>query len=189
MPRVNLLPWREERRRRLKRGFMLALLGAGLAGGLVACAGRFALGAATARQDARNAVLRAEIAALDRQTEAILGLEAEKERLLARMRIIDRLQRSRPEAVHLFDELVATLPDSVRLTAVTQSGLRMRISGVAQSTADVSALMRNIDESEWLGDPGLDRVELAEDGAARNAVFTILARQIPTADASGASEP
>lgn len=188
MPRVNLLPWREERRRKLKRDFVLSLFGAGLAGGLVAYAGRFALGAATARQDARNAVLRTEIAALDRQTEAILGLEAEKERLLARMRIIDRLQRSRPEAVRLFDELVATLPDGVRLTAVTQSGLQIRISGVAQSSAGVSALMRNIAESEWLGDPGLDRVEIAEDGAAPDAMFTIFARQIaPTGGLEGSA--
>lgn len=189
MPTVNLLPWREERRRKLKRNFILALLGAGIAGMLVACGSNLVLKAVVAGQTARNAVLRSGIAALDRQNDAILGLEAKKTRLLARMRIIDRLQRSRPEAVHLFDELLATLPEGVHLTAVRQSAAQMEISGIARSSRAVSALMRNIESSGSLGDPRLDVVETIDGGAAQNAAFTIFARQVPLQGANGAAPP
>ena len=189
MPSVNLLPWREERRRKLKRGFTAALFGAGVAGALVAYGCNLVLEAVVAGQLARNAVLQTGISALDRQNDAIRGLEAEKTRLLARTQIIARLQRSRPAAVHLLDELIATLPDGVYFTTVRQTAARVEISGIAQSSRAVSALMRNIENSEWLGDPLLDVVETVDDGAARNAEFTIFARQTPMPAAVGAVAP
>ena len=189
MPNVNLLPWREERRRKLKRDFMLALLGAGVAGGLVAFGCKLFLETVVAGQAARNALLRTEIAALDRRNDAILGLEAERERLLARMGIIDLLQRSRPAAVHLFDELLATLPEGVYLTAVRQTAARIEISGIARSSRAVSTLMLNIENSSWLGDPRLDVVETVDDAATRNAAFTIFARQVSMPGAVGAVLP
>lgn len=189
MPAVNLLPWREERRRKLKRDFMLGLVCACVAGTLVAYGCKLVLDTVVARQTARNAVLRAGIAALDRQNEAILDLETERDRLLARMGIIDRLQRSRPGAVHLFDELLATLPDGVRLTAVRQTAARIEISGIAASSRAVSTLMRNIEISEWLADPRLDVVETVDDEAPRAAAFTIFVRQISLPGALEAAPP
>ena len=189
MPNVNLLPWREQRRRKLKRDFMLALLGAGVAGTLIAYGYKLVLESVVARQTARNGVLRAEIEALDRQNEAIVALDTEKTRLLARMGIIDRLQRQRPDAVHLFDELAGTLPDGVYLTEVRQTAARLRISGIARSSGAVSTLMRNIEISEWLGDPRLDVIETVDDGAVRNAAFTVFARQVSLSGEVGASPP
>ena len=106
------------------------------------------------------------------------GVETRAERLLARMEIIDRLQRSRPEVVHLFDELVNTLPEGAHLTEVRQTNARLEINGAAQSSTRVSALMRNINDSEWLRDPGLNVVETIDNGPSRNALFTLFAQQV-----------
>ena len=182
MPRINLLPWREELRQKRKKDFMMALLGAVLIGGLISYGYKLTVQGWTASQQARNGILRTEIAELDQQIDEILGLENQKERLLARMQIIDRLQRSRPEVVHLFDELVDSLPEGVYLTEVKQNSARIELSGAAQSSTRVSALMRNIDGSEWMREPGLDVVETVDTGASRNAQFTIFAQQVSMTD-------
>ena len=129
-------------------------------------------------QNQRNDILTQEIALLDEQIEEIKGLERQKERLLARMEIIERLQKSRPEVVHLFDELVHTLPDGVHLTSLKQTGRRLEIKGVAESTTRVSAYMRNIDVSEWLENPGLQVIETVEIGPQKKAEFGLTARQV-----------
>ena len=182
MPRINLLPWREELRQKRKKDFLMALGGAVLIGGFITLASKMTVRQWIQNQETRNNVLKAEITELDRQIDEILGLENQKERLLARMNIIEQLQQSRPEVVHLFDELVDALPDGVFLTEIIQAAARIEISGIAQSSTRVSALMRNVDGSEWLRDPGLDVVETVEDGAARNAQFTIFAQQISLND-------
>ena len=148
-------------------------------------------------QNERNDLLKTEIAALDKRIEEILDLEAKKERLLARMEIIEQLQRSRPEIVHVFDELVRTLPDGVRLTSVKQSGRRLEIKGDAESNTRVSAFMRNIDKSKWLTQPDLEVVEVRAAGtrqkksagpvetgefAGRSSQFTVYANQVTVTD-------
>ena len=182
MPRINLLPWREAQRQKQKKEFMLAIVAAMIVGGLVCYGAKLTMQGWIRAQNSRNALLRTEISELDKQIEEILGLESQKERLLARMEIIDQLQRSRPEEVHLIDELVSTLPEGVHLTEVKQEGPRVTIKGEAESSTRVSALMRNIDESEWLRDPGLDVVQTVENGPGRAAAFTIFAQQVPTDD-------
>nr|MBO2512498.1 pilus assembly protein PilN [Gammaproteobacteria bacterium] len=182
MARINLLPWREELRQKRKKEFMVALLGAIVLGGATVYAAKLTVQGWISNQVERNNILKAEIAELDKQIEEISGLEAQKARLLARMEIIDQLQRSRPESVHLFDELVKTLPDGVYLTEVRQTGNRIEIKGEAQSSTRVSALMRNIDESPWLRNPGLDVVETREVGSQRNSRFTIFAYQVPMSE-------
>lgn len=186
MPRINLLPWRAQLREKRKKEFLTALLAAVLCGGLLAYGYKLTLQARIAGQNQRNTVLREEIAALDLQIEEINTLEAQKERLLARMEIIDQLQTSRPGVVHLFDELVSTLPEGTYLTEVKQTSERIEIAGSAQSSTRVAALMRNIDASEWLRDPGLDVVETVEAGVARNAQFKVFAQQRGQTEQSGA---
>lgn len=182
MPRINLLPWRAEQRGLRKKEFLAAL---GIA---VAAAALFTLGAKftykswiDSQQD-RNALLKSEIAVLDKQIDEILGLENQKERLLARMEIIEQLQRSRPESVHLFEELVRTIPEGVYLTEVSQRDRRVQIKGAAQSSTRVSSLMRNLDASDWLRDPGLDVVQTVTEGPTRNAEFTVFAQQVAVDD-------
>lgn len=177
MPRINLLPWREELRKERQKNFSLAAAAAVALGALVWFTFSQHVDNQIAYQNARNEFLKAEIARLDEQITEIINLEAQKERLLARMEIIEQLQKSRPQIVHLFDELVKTLPEGVQLVSVTQSGNRLEIKGIAQSSSRISSYMRNIDASEWLGDPDLGVVEVANEGRRRNARFTLFANQ------------
>jgi type IV pilus assembly protein PilN len=182
MPRINLLPWREELRQKRKKDFLAALLGAVLIGGLGVYGAKLTVSGWIGNQQNRNQILRTEIAELDKQIAEIRGLENQKERLLARMAIIEQLQRARPEVVHLFDELVETLPEGVHLTEVRQNNTRIEIRGSAQSSTRVSALMRNIDTSKWLRNPGLEVVQTVTTGPSRSANFTLFAQQVPMAD-------
>jgi len=182
MPRINLLPWREELRQKRKKDFISAVVGAVLIGGLLAYGTKLGVQAQIRGQNARNEILRTEITELDKQIAEILGLENQKERLLARMEIIEQLQKARPEVVHLFDELVSTLPEGVHLTEISQTGSRIELQGAAQSSTRVSALMRNIDSSQWLRNPALDVVETVDLGPMRNAQFTLFMEQIPMND-------
>ncbi|HEX5340599.1 MAG TPA: PilN domain-containing protein [Gammaproteobacteria bacterium] len=159
MPRINLLPWREERRKQRQQSFNM------LAGVVVAIAALVVLSMyglasiAISSQEARNAYLKEQIAGLDKQIAQIKELQDTKQQLLARMQIIEELQQSRPTEVHVFDQLVQTLPPGVYLTHITQKGTGLHLEGVAESSARVSAYMRNIDASMWLGDPNLQVVQ------------------------------
>jgi type IV pilus assembly protein PilN len=188
MPRINLLPWRAELRQKRKKEFLLALLGAALVGGLLVYASKLTVEGWTRAQQARNNILKNEITALDKQIEEIKGLENQRERLVARMQVIDQLQRSRPEVVHLFDELVKAMPEGVYLTTVTQQGARIELTGSAQSSTRVSALMRNIDSSAYLKAPALDVVETSETGPVRNSKFKLGAQEITLEDQEAAAE-
>ena len=159
MPRINLLPWRDEERKERKLKFLVALGGSAVAACLVAFVGYLMMDSMVSAQDARNARLKEEIAELDKQIEKINSLEADKARFIARMDVIEKLQRSRPEIVHVFDEIVKQLPDGVYLTAISQSGTRLKFEGVAQSSTRVSTFMRNIDGSSYLKNPELEVVE------------------------------
>ena len=176
MPRINLLPWRESERKRKRQEFILSVGAAIATAALVTLLGRWQMGAAIEHQNDRNRIISEEIAELDKQIQEILGLENQKRRLLARMEVIETLQRSRPEIVHIFDEVVRVLPEGVYLTYLKQTGTRFEIRGVAQSSTRVSAFMRNIDASEWLADPALRIVE-TKGRDAGGAEFTLFANQ------------
>jgi len=177
MPRINLLPWREAERKRKRQEFFLSLGAAVATAGLITLLGNWQMSAAIDHQRERNDFLKQEIAGLDKQIEEINGLDAQKSRLLARMEIIETLQRSRPEIVHVFDELVNTLPDGVNLSFVKQNGARIELRGATQSSTRVSALMRNIDQSQWLADPALQVVETKGKTTGLGASFTMFASQ------------
>lgn len=177
MPRINLLPWREAERKRRRQEFIFGAVGAVLAAGVLTLVVNWQFDSAISQQNARNQVLKNEIASLDQQITEILGLEQQKQRLLARMDVIEQLQRSRPEVVHLFDQLVRTLPEGVYLTSVKQTDKRVQLNGMAQSSTRVSSYMRNIDASEWLADPALEVVE-TKGAANAGAQFTLYANQV-----------
>ena len=187
MPRINLLPWRAEQRQRRKKEFLVALAGSLVVAFGVVYLSKLTVQGWTSNQQARNEVLKAEIKSLDEQISQISGLESQRDRLVARMQVITQLQRSRPEVVHLFDELVSTMPEGVYLTEVVQQGARIQVKGNAQSSTRVSALMRNIDDSEWLKGPGLEGVDFVTAGTERNAQFRVFAEQVPMAAADGQS--
>ena len=182
MPRINLLPWREAERKRRQREFLIAVGGAFVAGIVVVMLTVFVFNQRIDYQKERNQRLESEIVVLEQSITEIDGLERQKERLLARMEIIERLQGSRPEIVHLFDELTRQLPEGVYLTGLKQTGAEVEITGIAQSSTRVSALMRRIDASEWLTDPSVLRVETTEQGPGRQAEFVVTLKQVQTSD-------
>src|SRR5580698_4747928 len=139
MPRINLLPWREEERKERKLAFTVALGAAAVAAGVVTFAAYLMFGSMIDAQEARNEKLRTEIKHLDKQIEEINDLESAKQKFIARMEIIEKLQRSRPEIVHVFDEIVRTLPDGVYLTGVKQTNNKLKFDGIAQSSTRVSS--------------------------------------------------
>ena len=179
MPRINLLPWREAQRTERKLAFMVAL-GAGTGAAVIAAFGAYLMfGSMIASQERRNALLHTEIRELDKQIEEINNLESAKQKFIARMEIIEKLQRSRPEIVHLFDEIVRTVPDGMYLTAVKQAEKHLKFEGVAQSSTRVSTFMRNIDGSDWLKNPDLERIE-TKTGQIGGSNFTVYADQVTT---------
>lgn len=179
MPRINLLPWRDELRAQRRNQFYMAMGGAFGVAILIVLMGVLVMDSIIDSQNDRNNLLNNEIAELNVRIKEILGLEEQKDRLVARMKIIEELQQSRPEVVHVFEELVATLPDGVYLTSVKQNGTRIEIKGSAESNTRVSALMRNIDKSQWLENPELEVVEVRKrDGGPRMSEFTVFAKGV-----------
>jgi type IV pilus assembly protein PilN len=173
MPRINLLPWREQERKIRRREFTVAACGAIVAAAVFVGGGKLVYSSWTDSQTEKNNLLKKEIVKLDAQIADIQDLETRKQRLVARMEIIEKLQRKRPEIVHLFDEIVKTVPDGIYLTAIKQSGNRLEIHGVAQSSTRVSTFMRNIDSSVWMDNPVLQVVESAKDSPTGGSNFTL----------------
>lgn len=184
MPSINLLPWREAERQQRQREFLVSLAGSFVAGVVVVGLVVFVYDGMIKTQNSRNARLTAEIQELDKSIAEIEGLERQKERLLARMEIIEQLQKSRPEIVHLFDEVTRRLPEGVYLTGMAQRGADVEVTGIAQSSTRVSALMRQIESSDWLTDPGVTRVETRDLGPTRQAEFVVTLKQLSKGDES-----
>lgn len=177
MARINLLPWREWDRKRKQREFA----GIAAAGAILAAVGvmvvHFQMDSMVSVQEERNSFLQGEIKTLESRIEKIKDLETTKDKLLARMSVIQELQSNRPLSVHLMDELVRTLPDGVHLKKFAQKGSVLTLDGAAQSNARVSAYMRNIDGSLWVGAPKLNVIETKTEDRRRIAEFTLVAAQ------------
>lgn len=159
MANINLRPWREELRAEKRQEF-LAMLGFAF---VLAAASVFlwdrAVNAAIANQESRNAFINGEIKRVDKKIKEIKTLQAKREQLLARMRVIQELQGNRPLIVRLFDEMVSTLPGGVFYSSLTRKGDKLSISGTAESNTKVSALLREFDSSVWLKNPRLAGVK------------------------------
>jgi type IV pilus assembly protein PilN len=174
MPRINLLPWREQERKVRRREFLVAAGGAVIASLVLLGAGKLLYAGLTEAQIEKNNLLKKEIVKLDAQIADIQDLENRKQRLVARMEIIEKLQRKRPEIVHLFDEIVKTVPEGIYLTTIKQTGNKLEIHGIAQSSTRVSTFMRNIDSSVWMDNPVLQVVESAnKDSSTGGSNFTL----------------
>jgi type IV pilus assembly protein PilN len=192
MPRINLLPWRAEQRQERKKQFFMALGGAAIVAVGIVYLSKLTVEGWITNQSGRNTILTHEIAELDKQIEEIKGLENQRERLIARMKVIGELQRSRPEVVHLFDEIVKAVPEGIHLTEVKQTGNRIELQGMAQSSTRVTTLMRNLDASDWLSDPGLDVVQTVANGPDHQSQFKLFAQQVATTnddDAKSGAKP
>jgi len=163
MAHVNLLPWRAERRKQREREFYMQLAAAFLVAVGMLLLWVFWMDQRIDNQNDRNAYLQSEIKQLDVRIAKIKDLEKVREHLLARKQIIEQLQADRSQMVHLFDELVKTIPNSARLTGMKQNGQSMTLDGVAQSNASVAEYMRNIEVSPWMGHADLTKTENTHD--------------------------
>lgn len=177
MARINLLPWREWERKRKQREFAGMAAAGALFAAIGVIIGHVQMEGMIGAQEERNSYLQSEIKTLETRIEKIKDLESTKDKLLARMNVIQELQSNRPLSVHLMDELVRTLPDGVYLRKFTQKGSELTMDGAAQSNARVSAYMRNIDGSLWVGNPKLNVIETKTEERRRIAEFTLLAAQ------------
>ena len=188
MSRINLLPWREERRDARKKQFLSALaITAVLAVGTVGL-GHLYFERLITNQNNRNVFLEQEISALDVKIAQIQALEKEKNSLVARMHAIETLQTSRPLVVHLFDELVTSMPDGIFLDEIEQKAEVLTIKGTAQSNARVSNFMRNLESSEWLTGATLEIIETKDKKDDRSNQFTLRINQIPVQIEEDSSE-
>ncbi len=177
MARINLLPWRENLRAEQQREFLVMAGGALVISLLLGVYTHLHINGMISDQEGRNDFLKREISALDERIKEIQELEKTKARLLARMEVIQELQSSRPEAVHLFDELVKTTPDGAFLTKIAQQGKVVELNGRAQSNARVSAYMRNVESSDWIGAPSLQVIENKDKTGTGFSHFTMSVQQ------------
>lgn len=159
MARINLLPWRAERRKQRQKEFAtmlgLSALGAVLLSFLIIS---FYNGQISG-QNERNQFLRDRIAEVDKQIVEIEELDKKKAKLLARKEVIEQLQANRSQMVHLFDSLVRTIPDGVILTSIKQDAEMLTLEGRSQSNARVSTYLRNLESSGWMTNPDLSIIE------------------------------
>jgi type IV pilus assembly protein PilN len=176
MARINLLPWRAERRKARQKEFVgmlgLAALGGVLASFLIVTwySGRIS------NQNGRNEYLRTEITKVDAQITEIEELDRKKDKLLARKEVIEQLQANRSQMVHLFDSLVRTIPDGVTLTSIKQEGDVLTLGGRSQSNARVSTYMRNLEASGWMTNPDLNIIEAKAGNAGLPYEFNLMVK-------------
>ncbi|HFQ91400.1 MAG TPA: pilus assembly protein PilN [Chromatiales bacterium] len=170
---INLLPWREARRKEQQRQFFTIAGAAAILMGVIVLYIHMHIGGLIDNQNSRNNYLEKEIAQLDKKISEIKTLKTEKKKLLARMNIIQQLQTRRPEIVHMFDDLVRSVPPGIYLTRAQQQDTSVVFEGVAQSNARVSSFMRNLDGSDWYENPRLEVIKAEDSGQVRTSHFVL----------------
>lgn len=173
MAHINLLPWREALAKERKRQFLVVTIGSTIFSAAVVVYIHLHVNGLISEQQARNKFLDTKIADVELQIKEIQTLEADKQNLLARMKIIQTLQASRPEIVHLFQEVAQIMPEGVYLTQMNVAGKNIKIEGVAESNANVSALMRNIDSTTRMTAPVLDVIDSSKSDYAGMSWFSM----------------
>ena len=177
MTRINLLPWREELRQERQKQFMTLLALTFVLAAAIVLLIHFQMNGKISYQESRNKYLSSEIAKLDDQIQEIQELQKVRKSLIERMEVIQDLQASRPSIVHLFTELVTTVPNGVYLKTLEQTNETLKITGEAESNARVSSYMRNLNDSDWLKDPNLDVIEIEDITVTRISSFVLSVKQ------------
>jgi type IV pilus assembly protein PilN len=173
MPHINLLPWREAARQERQRQFAVVAVGAAVLAGLIVVLIHIQYSGMIENQQSRNQFLENQIKEVDKQIAEIKTLKEDKKALLARMEVIQKLQRSRPEIVHLFEEISKTTPKGVFLLSEDRHGNKLNIEGVADSNDSVSAFMRQLNASPWLTNPHLAIIESNKAGYKNASWFKL----------------
>jgi type IV pilus assembly protein PilN len=177
MTRINLLPWREELRQEQKKQFLMILAMTCVLAAAIVGLIHFQMQSKIDYQLTRNRFMTNEIGKLDEEIKEISELQKVRRSLIERMEVIQDLQGSRPSIVHLFTEIVSTVPNGVYLETLAQTGSNLLITGEAESNARVSTYMRNLQASEWLKDPNLTVIEIEDKTVNRISSFTLTVKQ------------
>lgn len=178
MARINLLPWREELRKQQQQDFFAGIGLAALATAAILMFIHMHISGLIENQNRRNQYLQSEISTLDKKIKEINKLDQQKKRLIAKMDIIQTLQSSRPEIVHLFEEMAKTTPDGVYVNSFKQAGKNLTVTGIAQSNARVSAYMRKLEASPWLKGAKLEIIETkGKSKRSRESKFILRVKQ------------
>ena len=177
MTRINLLPWREELRQERQKQFMTMLVLSIILAAAIVGLIHFQMSNKISYQEGRNHYIKTEIAKLDKEIEEIRELQKVRKSLIERMEVIQDLQGSRPSVVHLFTEMVTTVPNGVYLKTIEQNKDSLKIIGEAESNARVSSYMRNLSNSDWLKDPNLDVIEIKDKKVTRVSSFVLSVKQ------------
>lgn len=177
MANINLLPWREQQRKERLRATLITcgamcLVAALIVGGIVSV-----MNARIQYQQDRNAYLQTEIDNLAKVIKEIENIKEKRDQLLSRMEVIQTLQSNRAQIVHVFDDLVQKLPVGVHYSSIEKSGGNITIRGRAQSNARVSALMRNLDSSDWFDNPSLNVVDVIDEEGAQVSQFNLTVKE------------
>lgn len=173
MIRINLLPHRAEKRKAQQIQFIAFSVISVILGAMIVGFVHVAIMAQIDNQERRNEYLNKEIAILDKQIDEIKKLREQTKSLLARKTVVENLQSTRADVVHLMDQMLRILPDGVYLKSLKQTGNKISLAGFAQSNARVSTLMRAIDDSPWLDTPTLIEIHAVNVGAVRQNEFTL----------------
>lgn len=192
MIRVNLLPHRAEKRRARQIQFIAFGVISLIVGAVTVGFVHVTIMTQISYQERRNEYLTKEIAVLDKQIDEIKKLREQTQSLLARKTVVENLQSTRSDVVHLLDQMLRILPDGVYLKSLKQTGSKINMVGYAQSGARVSTLMRAIEDSPWLESPTLIEVHAATAGKERTNEFSLnfnLTKQTPATPASAVAKP
>lgn len=183
MARINLLPWRDEQRQEKKKEFFTVLGGFCILGVLCGYVWVGTVQGAIDFQNSRNQLLQNEINGLQKKVAEIKDLKERRAQLIARMKVIQDLQGTRPLIVRYFDGLVRAVPDGVYLTSLTRTGEQLSITGVAESHSRISSFMRNLDDSEWFSNPNVSNIAAAtEDGEQEQKFDMTVGTTVPKQD-------
>lgn len=177
MARINLLPWREERRQERQQQFIVALAAGFIFSVVVLYGAILYADSLLDDQNSRNTFLQTEINKLDVKIAKIKTLDQEREQLLARMNVIQELQTSRPKVVKVFDALVRSVPEGIHLEKVQRQGDTLTLNGIAQSNARVSVFMRNLDDNNEFDNPDLTVIQRTSTNDDAIRKFTLVSKE------------
>lgn len=190
MTSINLLPWREERRQRRQRQFVVSIVAAVLLGAVSVVGAHLLVAEQIQGQEARNQFLRSEIARLNRIAEEMKKLDETKARLLARLDIIQNLQTSRPTMVRVFDTLARIAPDTLYLSSLKTEGNNITLNGTALSNYVVSDFLRRLVETPLFGEPVLRQIDNRDIAGVRVSIFDLsVPRKSQTTSETAAKSP
>lgn len=188
MAKINLLPWRAERRKQRQKQFYTLLGMVAIAAVLAVFGVKTYFDTLIADQQARNTYLQNEITEVDKKIKEIEELDKKRANLLQRKQVIEELQSSRSQMVHLFDELVKTIPEGIRLTSIKQNGSVLTLDGLSQSNARVSSYIRALEGSGWMTKPDLTIIEAKGAEKGMPYIFSLKVNLIQPKDPSDETE-